>query len=104
MSAGRIPYKDKNIFDGIKNKFDYKEINIKDLTRDVKEMYSSVNYPSKRRDFFEDINKKDEKEFFNMYFPYNLRIKLEKYGRILLVKTGIYKKIKSLAKKILGKS
>lgn len=95
--------KGKNIFDEIKDKFDYKEVNIKDLTRDVKEMCSSVKYPSKRRVFFENINKKDEKEFFDTYFPNNLRVRLEKYGRIFLVKTGIYKKIKSLAKKILGK-
>ena len=66
-------------------------------------MYSSVNYPSKRNKFFEDINKLLERDFFEKYFPNNLKAKTEKSIRVILVKTGLYKRIKVLAKKILGK-
>lgn len=95
--------KGKIVFDKIKDEFDYTEINVKELTKDVKEMYNSVSFPSRREKFFDDINKMEEEEFFNLNFPNTLKIRLEKYARILLAKTGIYKKVKSLAKKILRK-
>ena len=91
------------VFNKIKKKFNYTEIQVDKLTKDVKEMYSSVNYPSKRNKFFEDINKLLERDFFEKYFPNNLKAKTEKSIRVILVKTGLYKRIKVLAKKILGK-
>lgn len=91
------------VFDEIKNKFDFTKIQVDNLTKNVKEMYNSVSFPSKREVFFEDINKLEEKEFFKKYFPNTLKTRLEKYIRIILAKTGLYKKIKSVAKRILGK-
>ena len=64
-------------------------------------MLNSVNYPPKRNEFFYDINNMDEEKFFNKFFPDNLKVKLERTLRIFLAKTGLYKKIKKMAKKII---
>ena len=95
--------KGNQIFEEIKDKFNYKEIETDKLVKNVKEMSNSVNYPSKRNQFFEDINIMQERKFFEKYFPDTLKVKVERNIRVFLAKTGLYKKIKSGAKKILGK-
>ena len=45
----------------------------------------------------------DVQQFFKKYFPDNLRVKLERNIRKILVKTGIYSKTKKIVKKIIGK-
>ncbi len=95
--------KANQIFDEINNKFEFTEITPEKLTENVKEMTNSVNLPEKRKDFFADINKLDEEAFFKKYFPDSLKVKVERFIRITLIKTGIYKKVKTLAKKILRK-
>ena len=73
------------------------------LVNNVREMYYSVNKNNKREQFFIDINKMDVQQFFKKYFPDNLRVKLERNIRKILVKTGIYSKTKKIVKKIIGK-
>ena len=73
------------------------------LVNNLREMYYSVNKNNKREQFFIDINKMDVQQFFKKYFPDNLRVKLERNIRKILVKTGIYSKTKKIVKKIIGK-
>ena len=89
------------IFKQIEDKFNYKEVKVEDLVKNVKEMYNSVSMNIKRKEFFKDINNMEEKEFFNKYFPNGVKVRIEKKVRTYLAKTGLYKKIKKIAKKIL---
>lgn len=93
--------KGKELFEHIKGQFNYKEVPVEKLVKNVKEMYNSVSMNSKRKEFFKDINNMEEKEFFNKYFPNNLKVKTEKKVRTFLAKTGAYKKIKKIIKKII---
>lgn len=95
--------KGKEIFDEIKKEFNYTEVEVDILTQNVKEMLHSVNIPKNRKSFFEDLNKMKNEDFFNKYFPNNFKVKLERFIRISLIKTGLYKKIKMMAKKVLKK-
>lgn len=93
--------KGKNVFKAIENKINCKNIKVDDLVKNVKEMYDSVSINSKRKQFFKDINNIKGQEFFNKYFSNNFKSKTERNIRIFLVKTGLYKKIKKVVKKIL---
>ena len=93
--------KGRKIFEDIKDKFNYKEVEVEELVKNVKEMLNSVNYSEKRKEFFYDINRMEEERFFNKFFKDNIKVKLERSLRIFLAKTGLYKKIKRIAKKII---
>lgn len=95
--------KGKEIFNAISDKYNYTKISVDMLVKNVKEMLYSVNYPEKREEFFKDINEMEERNFFEKYFPQNIRVKCEKCVRVFLIKTGLYKKIKSIIKRILKK-
>ena len=77
-----------------------KEIDIDIATKKVKEMTNSVNYNSKRKDFFENIN---DDNVFEKYYPINIKTEVNSFVRKALAITGIYSSVKSLAKKILRK-
>lgn len=95
--------KGKEIFENIKDNFYYTKVNVGDLTKDVKEMLCSVNLPEGRKEFFEDIKNMESKKFFEKYFKDTLKVKIERNVRILLIKSGLYKQIKKIAKKVLRK-
>ncbi len=95
--------KGQSIFEEIKEQFHYKEVAVGDLVRNVKEMSHSVEIPAKREAFFRDMNRMEEKDFFEKYFKDTVKVKCERSIRIILAKTGVYKNIKRLAKKILKK-
>lgn len=73
------------------------------LVENVREMQYSVNVPKNRDEFFRDLENLEEDDFWRKWFPNTIKVRLEKNIRVGLVKTGLYKKIKNLAKKILGK-
>lgn len=77
-----------------------KEIDVELATKNFLAMFQSVKYNSERSDFFEDVGKLEEKELFTKYFSDNITVKSERVIRKLLLKTGIYKKILNLGKKI----
>ena len=95
--------KGKELFKHIKEQFDYKEVSVDKLVKNVKEMYNSVSMNSKRKEFFKDINNMEEEAFFNKYFPNSLKVRTEKVIRKNLAKTKIYKTTKKAIKKILRK-
>ena len=92
----------KEIFEKIKNKFYYSEINPEKLVNGVKEMYKSVKINPNRAQFWKDINSMEEKEVIEKYFPINtLKVKSERIIRRTLSKTKFYKTTKKFVKKIL---
>ena len=92
----------KKIFEKIKNKFYYSEINPEKLVNGVKEMYKSVKINLNRAQFWKDINSMKENEVIEKYFPINtLKVKSERIIRRTLSKTKFYKTTKKFVKKIL---
>ncbi len=77
-----------------------KELDINIAIKKVKEMTNSVNYNSKRKKFFENIN---EDNVFEKYYPTNFKTKINSFVRKTLAVTGVYSSVKSFAKKILRK-
>lgn len=77
-----------------------KELDINIATKKVKEMTNSVNYNSKRKEFFENIN---DDNVFEKYYPTNFKTKINSFVRKTLAVTGVYSSVKSFAKKILRK-
>lgn len=95
--------KAKTIFKDISNNFNYREVEVSSLTKNVKEMLHSVNLNEKRGQFFEDINKMEINDFFKKWFPDSIKVKLERTIRVGMAKTGVYTKVKKIVKKMLGK-
>lgn len=89
-----------NIFEKIKTNHNYKEIPTDKLVKNFHQMFNSIKYNSKRIEFFKDLNNKELEYVINKYFPNNLKSKLEKNSRLLLIKIGIYKPLLKLGKKI----
>lgn len=77
-----------------------KELDINVATKKVKEMTNSVNYNSKRKDFFGNIN---DENVFEKYYPISFKTKINSFVRKTLAVTGVYSSVKSFAKKILRK-
>ena len=76
------------------------EIDVELATENFLAMFQPVKYNSERNNFFEDVDKLEEKELFTKYFSDNITVKSERIIRKLLLKTGIYKKILNLGKRI----
>ena len=89
-----------DIFNMIKDKHKYKEVDIDELVNNFHQMFNVIKYNSKRNEFFEDLNAKDFEYIIRKYYPNSFKCKLEKYSRIFLIKLGIYKPLLKLGKKI----
>lgn len=77
-----------------------KEIEVDRAINGFLAMHQPVKENSKRKEFFDDLQKLEGEKLFQKYFPDTLKIKLERKARKILLKTGIYKKILNLGKKI----
>ncbi len=77
-----------------------KEIDVKQATDGFLAMFQPVKYNTNRNQFFKDANSLSDEELFKKYFPDNFKVKLERNARKILLKTGLYKKILSIGKKI----
>ena len=63
-------------------------------------MFNSIKFNNSRKQFFDDLKTKDIEIVLKKYFPNNLKCKVEKYTRLFLIKTGIYKNVIKVGKKI----
>lgn len=86
------------IFNQIKERYKYKEIDVENLVADSKEMKNGIKENSKRKPFFRDINELDEIKLFEKYFPNTIKVKIEKIGRRIFIRFKFYKKIKNFMK------
>lgn len=93
----------RNIFEKIKENFNYTEVKTYSLVKNVKEMLQSVEMNEKRTNFFKDLNEMNEEEFFKKWFPDTIKVKVERTARVTMARTGVYKCIKKIAKKVLRK-
>ena len=91
------------IFDEIKSNYDYEELPLEVATKNVKELHYSPTPNANREKFFYDINILNSKEFFEKYFQDNIKVKIERLTRKLLVNTKVYNKIKNIIKKFIKK-
>lgn len=92
--------KGKNIINLINKKNRVEEIDVEKATNGFLAMFQPVKKNGKREQFFEDANRLTDEELFNKYFADTIKVKIERYGRLALLKTGIYKPILNLGKKI----
>lgn len=76
------------------------EIDVEKATKGFLAIFQPVKKNDKREQFFKDANMLSEEELFDKYFADTLKIKLERYGRLALLKTGLYKPVLNLGKKI----
>lgn len=76
------------------------EIDVEKATKGFLAIFQPVKKNDKREQFFKDANILSEKELFDKYFADTFKIKLERYGRLVLLKTGLYKPVLNLGKKI----
>lgn len=76
------------------------EIDVERATKGFLAIFQSVKRNERREQFFRDVNTLSEEELFNKYFADTLKIKIERYGRLVLLKTGLYKSVLRLGKKI----
>ena len=95
--------KGKEIFEKIKDNIEYTKIDNNILIRDSRELVRTTKNNPNRTKFFDDFNSKDYEELNKIYFPNTFKIKLERFSRRRLVNLKSYKKIKKIAKKILGR-
>ena len=92
--------KGRNIINLLSKKNKVQEIDVEKATNGFLAMFQSVKKNGKREQFFEDANQLTDEELFNKYFADTINVKIERYGRLALLKTGIYKPILNLGKKI----
>lgn len=92
--------KAQKVFDSIKEKHKYKEVEVDKLVSNFHQMFNSIKYNVKRDEFFKDLQENDFEYIIKKYFPNTAKCKIEKNVRIALIKTGIYKPLLKLGKKI----
>lgn len=88
--------KGKRVFDGIIQKFEYKEVNVDKLVASSYEMSHSVALNSKRGQFIEDMNVLSVEALFSKYFPVNAKVIIKKISRELLYRLGWYTEVRRL--------
>lgn len=93
----------KYIFCEIKDNYKYVEVETQLLVKNVKEMIHSVEKNEKREQFFKELSDMEEEKFFEKWFPDTIKVKMERFLRKTMAKTGIYKIVKRNVKKILKK-
>lgn len=76
------------------------EIDVEKATKGFLAIFQPVKKNERREQFFKDANTLTEEELFNKYFADTIKIKLERYGRLALLKTGLYKPVLEIGKKI----
>ena len=89
------------VFDGIKDKLNYKKINSDVIVNGVVELTVSVDENSKRDEFFTDAVALNGEGLFRKYFPVKFKNRIENVIRIAGVKTGMSRVIKKIGKQVL---
>lgn len=82
--------KGDEIFEEIKEQFQYVKVQPDKLVNNVHEMIQSVRMNPYRTVFFEDYSNMDVSQLFEKYYPKTMKTRLEKGIRIFCAKTGIY--------------
>ena len=78
------------------------EIDSDRLLDGVKEFVIPADYNPKHDVFFKDLDTMSARDLFNMYFPVTFKTKLEKHVRLTMLRLGLYKQLKALARMLVG--
>lgn len=92
--------KGNKIIEKLKETNRVEEIDVEKATKGFLAIFQPVKKNEKRKQFFKDANTLSGEELFNKYFSDTLKIKIERYGRLVLLKTGLYKPVLNLGKRI----
>lgn len=93
----------RRIFTSIKEQFRYTRVDADELTKNVREMFYSVPVNPERDSFFSDADILSGEELFAKYFPETFKVKLERFMRFFLIRTGIYSVAKRAVNKVMKK-
>lgn len=88
--------KGRKIMNVIKEDVRLLEVDADKLTMGVREMFHSVPSNPRRRQFFDDCNTMQAKDFFEKWFPMTLKVKSNAWIRLTCHKLGIYTLVKRL--------
>lgn len=91
--------KGENIFEEIKEKFEYKMISCEKAVEGVREMEVSPDMNGKRDEFFCDYSQLSMEELLEKYFPITVKVKVKKNIRLTLNRFGLDKTVKHIIKK-----
>lgn len=84
-------------------KFAYiKEIEPDRLLTGAKEFVEPTVENPRRSAFFKDLDVLSLGDLFNKYFPVTFKTKFEKHLRLIMLKLGLYKQLKALARMLVG--
>lgn len=93
--------KGQELFNKIIPQINMVEINVDKAIKNSKELVQPTKLNDNRKQFFNDMNLMPIDKLFDKYFPNNIKVKVEKFFRVALIKLPFYKKIKRIAKKVL---
>lgn len=82
--------KGQKVFECIKDKVRYCEVDTDMLVSNAREMKHSVNKNINREAFFHDANRMNGKALFEKYFPINSKVKIVRTVRRILFKMHLY--------------
>ena len=86
----------RDIFKKISSEFIFEKIDPERIIEGTAEMFSCVEYNSRRELFMKDAAELDSEVLFNKYFPNTMKSKAEHAVRMICYKVGVY----GFAKKI----
>ena len=92
--------KGRRVFEEIKDRIVWKDVGADVLTRGVREMVKSVNGNPMRNEFFKDAHDLTGKELYQKYFPETTKVRLARFARVGMCKTGIYAPMKRIITKL----
>ncbi len=95
--------KGRQVFENIKTRISFLEVNPDNMTANVKEMFHSVQGNNDRGAFMIAANTLEANELFDKWFAETIVVKIERNIRILCHKIGVYNVAKRIAKRILRK-
>lgn len=88
------------IIQQLSSKHTMKEVKVENAVKGFLAMFQPIKNNSRREEFFNDVQQLSEEELFKKYFPNNIKVKIERIARKVLLKTGVYKPILNLGKMI----
>lgn len=74
----------------------------KELTVGVIQMLRSQEENPRRAQFFKDLDTMSAKQLFTTYFPVTCKNQFERTVRLTMLRLGLYKYLKKIAKKLIG--
>lgn len=92
--------KGRKLFKKFSTNHRVKKIEVEQLVSNFHQMFYSIKYNHRRKEFFDDLNNKELNIVLEKYFPHNIKSIFEKNMRLILIKTKLYSPILKIGKKL----